>query len=297
MSNVFSKRCQDPQLRGQYVLSPQVRNRILQVLSRFVQDYYRGFLVEIQDLLVCEYGGMRQPYYEAARMSNEPAEEHFFKCCDAEAFDFLELAFRTRSYQGQNQGVEAINEILRECRMKYELTPWSEQVSRKGWRKQAERTVRYPIIVLKDTEFIYAEVVRPCLDLLVDDAYKVAAGELQDALEAHRRGDWQHALTACGSALESVLKTICSLKNWPYKPDGDTCGALLKVCQDHGLYPNFYTQILLGVATIRNKLSSAHGRGPEITYQPDRMHVEHCIALTATHITFLIKLATLKAGG
>ena len=295
MSTVFSKRVSDNRLNNYFLLPHELRNRILQVLSNFVSDYNHAFLNEMENLLVCEYGTLRQSGYEAARTSTYIAEEHAFTCTDAEFFDFIELSFRTKSYYGGNEGVEAINNVLRECGLTYELTPWTEQttVLKKGLlRKTRQQSVRYPILVVKDTEFLYSEVVRPCLELLRDDRFHVAAGELQAALDAHRQGDWPATLTACCATLESILKTICAINGWKCQPDRDTCGVLLKICEDNGLYPNFYTQILLGVGTIRNKLGSAHGRGPEVDHQPSRVHAEHCIALTATHITFLLKLAS-----
>ena len=180
--------------------------------------------------------------------------------------------------------------------MEYELTPWIEhetakRIGRRGSKKKA--TVQLPMVVPKGSDYTYREVVLPCLTALADSRFQVASGEFQDALDAYRSGDLHHALTSCGATLESVLKTICSLKLWPYNPKKDALHALLRVCEKKGLFPSLYTAIIQSVGTIRNKLGSAHGRGPVGTIAFDRRYVEHCVALTAAHVSFLVNLANM----
>jgi hypothetical protein len=47
----------------------------------------------------------------------------------------------------------------------------------------------------------------------------------------YRRGRYADALTSCGSAFESVLKTICTAKKWLYNPDKAMCPALLRTAE------------------------------------------------------------------
>jgi hypothetical protein len=114
-----------------------------------------------------------------------------------------------------------------------------------------------------------------------------------DAFEKIRKGDYPDAITSCGAAFESVLKTICDAKGWIYDRDKDTSAKLVGICRDNGLFLPFYAPIFEGVGTVRNKLGDAHGKGPRPVQSATREHAEHMIALTCTHIDFLVRQAGL----
>jgi hypothetical protein len=68
---------------------------------------------------------------------------------------------------------------------------------------------------------VHEKVVQPALEALRDPLLATANCELLDAFEKVRKGNYPDAITSCGAAFESVLKTICKAKGWPYDPDRD----------------------------------------------------------------------------
>lgn len=67
-------------------------------------------------------------------------------------------------------------------------------------------------------------------------------------------------MTKVGSAFESVLKVICATRGWSYS-DNETAAPLLKKVLTQAGLESFWEQPLTIVATMRNRLSSAHGAG------------------------------------
>lgn len=293
---VFSKRVDAPELSARNVLNDLLRRRLLQTISRFVSHWGR-FLREMEDAVVREYGELAAPGFIAARTSDNPVEEHFFSCTDAHAFDFIELAFRTSAYNGGQDGVEEINDIFREVEIGFELTPLHEKVfspRQRRFTKTDREVTQYPSVIPKNDSHVYEEVIQPCMEVLGDERFETASSEFRDAMDSYRANDFHHAITSCASAIESVLKTICSINGWPCDPDKDGMDKLLETCKQNDLFPGYYKGIIQGVGTIRNKLGSAHGRGPDGTPQLDAHYADHCIALTAANILLLVRLGTRK---
>lgn len=145
----------------------------------------------------------------------------------------------------------------------------------------------------KNKQFSHETTIRPCLEFLADPRFHTANAEMLKAHDDYRKGDYADAITSCGSAFESVLKTICDHHSWAYDPDKDTCSKLVGICRDNGLFPPFYAPIFEATGTIRNKLGDAHGRGPTPIYAIRKEHVDHMIQITSAHILLLVELAKL----
>jgi hypothetical protein len=301
---LFSNRNKPPAARLTYELSHKVRQRVLFTLRDFFgsagfQFEVRDFLDEVAPTLLQQYGGLCRsgPFLNEHQV--HPVRIHFMCCEDELALDFLELIFKSRHYKARNYGVDRINAILREEAVGYELTPWTESIGEPvklpAPRKTGARylNIEYPRVVELDDLHQHESIVRPCLQLLTDRRFHTANAEMLKAHEEYRRGHLPDAITVCGAAFESVLKTICALKNWPFDPDKDTCSDLVKICKDQGLFAPFYAPIFLATGTVRNKLGDAHGRGPKPLYQVDREHVQHLLQMTSAHIVLLVGLAKL----
>jgi hypothetical protein len=140
---------------------------------------------------------------------------------------------------------------------------------------------------------LHKEVVQPCLEVLRDPRFATANNELMEAFDKVRQAKYADAITSCGSAFESVLKSICEAKNWTYYADGDTCGKLLDACQREGLFPGFYRPALDGVGRVRNKISDAHGRAHTPHPPASRDEAEHMIHMACADIVLLVGLARL----
>lgn len=216
--------------------------------------------------------------------------EHFFSCNDDKLCDYIEMFFQA----GRKLApvvVDEINRVFREESMGYELTPVTQQTTKTKWGKRNENV--YPQIIKKTDEFTHEHIIKPALEVLRGRAFAVANAEMLKAHQEFRHGNLDDAITDCGAAFESVLKTICDAKGWPYDPDKDTLARLVSICRDNGLFPGFYAPIFEGTGTVRNKLGDAHGRGPAPLYSVGTEHVEHLLQMTAAHIVLLAKLANL----
>jgi len=257
-----------------------------------------------------KYGSLVAPAYIAAS-TNDPVLDHFFFCEDRMVLPFVEACFRSFHYLGVHDGggllqfgghaagVEEINGILREQSIGYQFTPYVERETGKkgflGGGRQLE--IEYPKIIVLDNEFTFKQAVKPAVELLHDPRFKIANEEFLKSYEDYRDGDLEHAMTACGSSFESVLKTICALKGWTTDPQYNpkaTLAPLVQFCISKKLFPAFYENSFVSVATIRNTLSSAHGRGgasPPPTVMKEQ--VEHLLSLTAAHMVLVIGLARL----
>ncbi|GDX98651.1 hypothetical protein LBMAG48_10550 [Phycisphaerae bacterium] len=302
MTSFYSRRNAPLPAVLRYDLPDDVKSRILASLQDFVDEHHGGMrrlLNDVGEVLYKQYGGLFRPGYEAARRSDDPVIEHFF-CCDPDhGLDFIEACFRVFNYSGGQAGVDAVNAILREHGVGYEFTRFIEHhVEKEGTlfgrkRKGTYIEREYPRAIRRDNQLLHAEVTQPALELLAHSALRVANSEILSAHAAFRAGRYEDAITACGSAFESVLKTLCDQKKWAYDKDKDTCSKLVEICHANGLFPSFYVELFKRVGTVRNKLGDAHGRGPVPQHDVEAAHAEHMLHMTCSHIILLCRLAGL----
>jgi hypothetical protein len=305
--SLFSQRRAERPERYSYAIPEKVRSRILHNLQQHGAgwiggDHFQDILREVGQKLLAKHGSLRSSGYEAARKSDHPVINHFFFCDDEEVLDFLQLCFETqtldRDMEGSQRLVATFNQIFEEEGIGYELTPPAMidvgPGSLFGRTSPGMRAIRieYPKVIRKDERTVHEKAAQPALAVLRDQRFATANGELLDAFEQVRKGYYPAAITSCGKAFESVLKTICAVRGWAYDPDKDTCAKLVGICKDQGLFFPFYAPILEGVGIVRNKIG-AHGGGPKPAYVAAREHAEHMIAIACAHIDFLVRQATL----
>lgn len=299
---LFTKRNAPPPAQLRCDVPDEVRSRILAVFQDLCYEPNGGFdglLDEVGKRLFKEYGRLRASGYEAARRSNNPVIEHFFCCRDEEALDFIEACFQPFLYNGGQRGVDEINAIFREHGVAYELSPYvrhevEKETSLFGRMRPGKVfEIEYPRIIPRADHLVHTDIVEPTLKLLTNSKLRVANAEMLKAHGALRLGELEDGITLCGSAFESVLKTICDIKRWPYDANRDTIAKLVGICRDNGLFPAFYAPIFDSVGTIRNKLGDAHGRGPTQQHVVTQEQAEHMLHATASHVLLLAKLAGL----
>jgi hypothetical protein len=303
MSSLYSRRALPLPDAYRYDVPDRTRWRILHTMKELSERWTNSFdlgemLADVQAKLLQQYGGLYRPAYDAACAHSDPLLNHFLCCSDEMALDFIELCFRTRSGCGRQEGVEAINAVFHEEAIGYELTAWREIATGEPATLDGRiipngvsLRIEHPQIIKKDEQYTHSEIVQPCLAALGHPKLATANAEMLTALEEYRFGKYADALTSCGSAFESVLKTICQHFGWTFDPDKDTCSKLVSICRDNGLFPPFYAPIFEATGTIRNKLGDAHGRGPAPMYAVGKEHVDHMIQMTAAHIVLLVGLA------
>jgi hypothetical protein len=210
--------------------------------------------------------------------------------------DFLVFCFETRWNCGGEHTVTAINSVLEDENIGYELTQISYipiegesyLFGTYGPKTKGARRIVPPQAIKKDEKTTHKEIIRPCLHVLSDSRFATANDELLRAFDNMRNQNWPDAITWFCSSFESVLKTICSIKKWPYDRDRDTCSKLVEICQQNNLFPGFYRLNLESVGTIRNKAGSSHGRGPAPEVKATKELALHMERLTCTQILFVI---------
>ena len=282
MRKLYTQRKAPPKTVLLYSFDERVRQRMLATLEGHVPDVW-AFLDSLGNDLVKVYGYLKRSGYEAARTSDNPVVEHLFCCDDEEVLDYFEAAFHQKSYRGQQDGVDEINAVLKDEGIGYRFSDYPASIR----KKKGSVPIHFPEGHRLTDGFTYAEIVKPVLGFLIQDGFDVAHDELMRALAASRQGETEDALTLAGAAFESFLKTLMTKKRWQYDADKDTCSALVKKCIARGLVPGFYEACLTVPATIRNRLSDAHGRGPEKAHVATAEAAEHMIHLVCANILFL----------
>lgn len=297
MPSFFSQRNAPPPSQLRYDVPETMRSRILAILDHHIgnERTMQAFLAEMEDLLCRQYGQLRASSYRAARRSDIPVVEHFYCCPDEHALDFIEACFQLSVQCGGQKAVDEINAVFRQEGVGYELTKFLGPATPKGSVILGKQIApdQLPRVVRVDEQTAHTEMVAPALSLLTTPVLAVANAEMLKAFSDHRAGRHEDAITACGSAFESVLKTICDQKGWAYDRDKDTCSSLVDICYKSGLFPSFYVELFKRVGTVRNKLGDAHGRGPVPQHDVEAAHAEHMLHMTCSHIILLCRLAGL----
>jgi HEPN domain-containing protein len=144
-------------------------------------------------------------------------------------------------------------------------------------------------VIRKDTQFTHEEMVKPALRLLSSEEFDHAEKQFRDAHREFQQGNYADAITDASSSVESVLKVVLGV-------DEGTAKVLLKKAAEEGYFPSYladsvgqWVNLFLELATVRNKLGDAHGKGKD---QPDEAEMERlarlALNLAASHILFII---------
>lgn len=284
-------------------ISDTLRNRILLLYRELLSgqrpnqyqsqgDYTREFWEDMARQLQHLYG---KPRLSEARTLSAAEDALNFVCvCEpAHFFDFLELTFKTeclwRVILERNELVDAINEIFRVENAPYQLTPvvtHEERSSDSYDRGTTIHTIALPKVVRAEDEVTHTEAVAPALSVLAAPPLRAANLEFRDALDEYRKGHYGDCLTKCGSAFESVMKTICKRNRWSFDEKKATAGPLLDVILANSRLDRFFKEPLMLIATMRNRLSSSHGGGDAVR-SVERHVAQYALTSTAAAIVLL----------
>lgn len=296
VSALYSKRNAEPATELRYDIPDKARRRIIAILLHELgEKTARMFLAELHGVLLREYGELAAPL-ETETSQRPLAFTHFLYCNDEQALDFIEACFRINFGVGGQRTVDEINRAFREEAIGYELTAYRGPKLARG-EKRFGGTIpddQFPQAIRPDHQLLHEAIMKPTLQLLSNPVLAVANTEMLKAHSDHRAGRHQDAITTCSSAFESVLKTICDQKGWAYNADRDACATLVDICFSQGLFHSFYVDLFKRVGTIRNKLGTAHGRGPKPLHNVEAADVEHMLYMTSSNVILLCKLAELE---
>jgi hypothetical protein len=303
MTDLYSQRVRGLTDVYRYDVPEKVRARLIHVVldlgrRTLNRHLYMQAFDEVATEIRKQHGGLHRSSHDAANVADDPLLNHFCLCSDELALDFIEALFRTMwGCEGQ-QGVEAVNQVFREEGLGYELTDRKEidikdAAGRQGRRAGRQYQIVYPRIVRKDGAVTHQLAVHPCLAALDDKRFQEADKEFRKALDECRQGRYADAITSAGSALESILRTICVARGWITPEDKATCRPLIEICQRNDVFPNFYAEVISNTCTLRNRLGDAHGRGASNAVTPNRDNAEHMLAITAANIVLVVRYAQL----
>lgn len=214
-------------------------------------------------------------------------------CSDEHFLDFLEFVFRVNAsfhIPERDTLVDDFNEFLNVDSLPYSVTPfvWTKGVVTQYGREYESTTLTgYPQVIRKDSELVYATAIAPALALLAESRFAAANAEFLAALKDYRHGDFGDCLTKSGSALESVMKVVCQAKGWPSQPT-DTASTLLKTIVSNTSLEPFFEQPIILVATLRNRLSTAHGAGA-VPRAVSRGKAEYALNATAAAVLLIVR--------
>ena len=214
--------------------------------------------------------------------------EFLFECSDEHFLDFIELIFQsTHIWRARDQKtdgpvnvralIDNINTFLEVDDLPYYLT---------GFTFAHNGIEAYPQIIRRDSEVLHETAIKPTLALLSQPMFTSANDEFLDALKDFRGDDYRDCVVKCGSSLESVMKIICDRRGWPYQQT-DTAGRLLKQILPQAGLDSYFEQPIMLIATIRNRLSTAHGAGTQQKTVP-RHVANYVINSTASSILLLV---------
>lgn len=232
---------------------------------------------------------------QETRSTIEDAMQFTMECENDHYLDFVEYIFRAETFfrvaLPEAQVIAELNQLLQFSDAPFFVTGFvKEEVDEpdpRGGTAHIIYTREYPRAVLRTAEVLHVQATLPLLELLKRPEYRAANAEYLAALEDFRRGAYGDTLTKCGSAFESAMKIICTRRGWRFN-DNDTAVPLIKTILANGSLPSFFEQVLIIVATLRNKLSTAHGAG-NLPRAPPRHVAEFALNATATCILLLAK--------
>ena len=304
--DVFSKR--EGKSKSTHHIPETTRHRILMWCNeRFVVqgdygegggDYRQELWKELYRRLSYRLGRARLSGGGQAETLGQEVMRYVLSCPGAEFLDVVEDIFQTATFQRLSSEakpiVEEIRSIFRADGLPYSLTdlvtetvkvdPASVPLPFSPGNVFRTNTLAYPKVIMRDNEAAYVSAVGPALELLTRPHFKHANEEYVAAHEDYRKGEYRDALTKCASAFESVLKVCCARKRWPYQ-ETDTAKALTNIFFERTKLDRYFEPALMVVATLRNRLSSAHGAGTNPKVVPQ--HLAH-FALNATATAILL---------
>ena len=288
---VFSRRQKASPAEPRKPLTSEFRNRVMMLLRDHLSGLFGEFLHELHRQLGYLHGRPQLAKSNAATKPLDDVVAFLLSCPDDHFLDAIEITFKGH-FQGiswpSNPLIPAINQFFVVDDLPYYLTEYTTMESLSSGRYGATtiEITEYPRIIRRDNQAIHHGVIEPALQLLSTKAFQHANAEYLKALEDHRKGDYADCLVKCGSAFESVMKVLCEKRSIAYKQT-DTASTLLKALLAKSQLDTFWEQPLTLIATVRNRLSSAHGAGAQAKVVPPHV-ATYALNATASAMLLLV---------
>jgi AbiJ N-terminal domain 4 len=149
------------------------------------------------------------------------------------------------------------------------------------------------IIMRVDSELIHGDAVKPALTILRQKGFESAEQEFVSAHKHYRAGQNSQALIDCCKSFESVMKIICTKRDWKFEKT-KPASHLIDVCLANNLIPAYWQSHFTGlrqmleaaIPTPRNKIAG-HGAGTSPAVEPSVELTGYVLHMTAATILFL----------
>ena len=258
------------------------------------------FLPEIHNLLQYKIGsgtlselGRRSGILIDGTTRKGDLLKYLAECSTVEFLDFLELSFHVAHppVVGYDSSpfIDALNEILEGEAAPYRLTDFSkieEEEEVFNQRRTFIRIVAWPQVIETSDEVTYQEAVKPALAVLDAPDCQAPNQEFLKGMQHFRMGEYGDCLTACGSAVESIIKVICTRHGWHYGANNSLSALIDNVVPRLNL-DSTYKERFKVLTTPRNRLGSAHGGGT-VPRRPERHVAQFMVTTSAAVIVFLV---------
>ena len=283
--NTFSKR-RSKSKGVRESLTPEFRNRVLMLCydslsgpSSTVNEFARSRFWSAMHRELRYLHGYPTLSDRQANSAEEDVVNFLQNCSDEHFLDFVEKIFQLEPTQitwtRDHRLVNTINEFFDTDGLPYRLTKHvysqveSTSANELGFPTgdsnlgvPASQLEAYPQAIYLENEVIHEMAIEPTLSFLTHPAFVQANKEFLEALKHYRKGEFRDCVLKCGNSFESVMKIICDRKQLPYKQT-DTTSKLLKTVLSQTTLDSFFEQPIMLIATIRNRLSTAHGAGTQ----------------------------------
>ena len=301
--DVFSAR-PEAAIKRAHEIPPTTRTRVLiwvNELYRGVRtdsgilsagDYSAEFWQEIARRVLYRTGDAQVAQASSWQNGTQGVMQYVFECPGVQFLNFLEDIFSVDVFwrvggvgSHDETIIDELNALLRVDRLPYSVTNFVRETIRNE-NSYSTRTLAFPKVIMKESDVLHANVTAAALELLQRPHFRSANSEYIAALEDYRKADYSDCLTKCGSAFESVLKVICDRKGWPYKQT-DTAKTLITTVISNTTLEPYFESVLTIIATLRNRMSSAHGAGTAVK-EPAAHLAQYALNATASAIILIV---------
>ncbi|HCR1764675.1 TPA: abortive infection family protein [Pseudomonas aeruginosa] len=274
-------------------LTKEFRNRVVMLLKEILDSNFNFFLGDLQKRLAYLHG--RPVLMESLRPDSiiDDVLNFLFSCSDEHFLDAVEYFFQLPNNHDLSMAeevvIEQINEFLSIDNLPYYITKkvWIDYEGTDRFGNESKfRKLGEPVrVVCKENEILHQNAIIPTLSLLKGEGLNNANSEFLGALKDYRHGNYRDALTKSNSALESMMKIICSKRKYKYS-EHDPSSKLLKAIMENSDLDAFWEQPIQIIATIRNRYSTSHGAGTKSKEASENV-CKFVINMTASVMLFL----------
>lgn len=160
-------------------------------------------------------------------------QEYLYTAADPECIDIIEYSFRLAEYiaaTDQRNYPRPMNP-LDDVRRAINDLNYRFRENGVGYQFESSQLVRI------DSQLVHTEVTQPALMFLSGKEFCTANEQFLMAHKYYREGNLTDAMQYCRKSFESVMKCICTARNFSFDDDKDTASKLVNVLFTNKFFP------------------------------------------------------------